>query len=286
MAGGSSLLKISVLDVGHGDFIYAETPKNHRLVIDCGSGDVVPSEFLSKVTTIDELEISHPHEDHFTDVCALAEKNIRSFRAYQIDEFRDEQIAWRSRDRKKIHALRALAARLKCDNAAVAIGDGFSHCAYYPKRNDVDPNDPNTASIITTLSYGSFKMLFGADQTEDGWKGLLADQAVVAAVKGTIVYKVSHHGREVGCSPELMKVISPTLRLCVMSDKTLDSTNEETECVDWYRQHVIASGAKVIKPDGSIEDRRVLTTRKDGSIHIQVEPDGTWRCYKDTRWKR
>ena len=41
-------------------------------------------------------------------------------------------------------------------------------------------------------------MLFGADQTEIGWQKLLKDPKVVDAVKGTLVYKVSHHGRDVG----------------------------------------------------------------------------------------
>jgi beta-lactamase superfamily II metal-dependent hydrolase len=284
--GEQTFLKISVLDAGHGDFVYAVTPKGHTLVIDCGSGEVVPSKFLSQVTRIDELQISHPHEDHFTDVCAIAEKTIKSFRALGVELFRDETIAWRSKDKAKVAALRKLAATLKADNAAVAVGDGFSHCVYYPQRTDIDVDDPNTASLITTLSYGSFKMLFGGDQTEIGWKKLLGNPSVVSAVKGTTVYKVSHHGRLVGRSPELMKLISPTLRLCVISDKNIDSSNEETECVAWYRNHVAEEGVNVIKPDGGTENRRVLTTRKDGSVHIRADSSGIWWCYRGIGWKR
>ena len=144
-------LKISVLDVGHGDFVYAVTPNGHTLVIDCGSGDIVPSKFLSKVTRIDELQISHPHEDHFTDICGLEGKTIKSFRSYQVAKFRDEQIAWRSRDKTKVAALRRLATKLRADNDAVAVGNGFGHCVFLPKESDIDPNDPNTASMITYI---------------------------------------------------------------------------------------------------------------------------------------
>ena len=82
-----------------------------------------------------------------------------------------------------------------------------------------------------------------------------------------------------------MKIISPSLRLCVISDKTLDSTNEGTERVDWYRNQVDQSGAVIINTDGSTENRRVLTTRRDGSIHICAQADGEWWCYKNTAWK-
>jgi hypothetical protein len=155
---------------------------------------------------------------------------------------------------------------------------------YLPDSGDVDDDDPNTASIITILRYGSFKMLFGGDQTEEGWRKLLSDKQKAACVKGTCVYKVSHHGRDVGCSPELMEIISPTLRLCIISDKAIDVSSENTECVDWYRSHVSGDGCKVVDRDGSTEKRRVLTTRKDGSIHISVRRNGEWWCYKDTTW--
>src|SRR5713101_972842 len=109
-------LKISVLDVGHGDFSYVETPLGHRVVIDCGSGDVVPSDFLSKVSTLDELQISHPHEDHFTDIGGLAKKTIRSFRCPSLEGFSDDQIAWRTRDKKKIDILRNMQNSIAVNN--------------------------------------------------------------------------------------------------------------------------------------------------------------------------
>src|ERR1700720_847193 len=231
MAG---ILKISVLDVGHGDFSYAETPTGHNLIIDCGSGEVVPSEFLSNLSAISELQISHPHEDHFTDIVAIAKKNIRSFRCPYIEKFTDDKIAWRTGDKAKVATVRRLKTQIAADNAAVPVGNGFAHTVHYPDPADVDLDDPNTASAITTLSFGTFKMLFGGDLTEEGWQELLKQPTAASAVRGTTVYKVSHHGRDVGCSDDLFKIIKP--KLCIVSDKTLDSTNLGTECIDWYRE--------------------------------------------------
>jgi len=173
-------LKISVLDVGHGDFIYAETPLGHRLVIDCGTGDVIPSNFLSQVSIIDELQISHPHEDHFSDIMALAKKTIRSFRCFSLNGFADEKIAYRTGDKQKVAFLRALKARLSPDNAAVTVGNGFQHTVWYPSKIDYD--DPNTASSVTTLSYGRFKMLFGGDLPKAGWDALLLNPQFASTI--------------------------------------------------------------------------------------------------------
>jgi len=259
------MLKISVLDVGHGDFAYAETTGQQSLVIDCGSGDVIPSKFLSKVSTIHELQISHPHEDHFTDIVELAKKNIRSFRCPYIEKYSDDEIAWRSGDTAKVATGRRLKSQIPPNDAAVPVGNGFGHTVHIPDVTDLHLSDPNTASAITTLSFGNFKMLFGGDLTEEGWEKLLKKPGVVAAVRSATVYKVSHHGRDVGCSDALFKIIKP--QLCIVSDKTLDSTNLGTECIEWYRERT--SGVIVNKSDGKTEERRVLTTRCDGSIHLR-----------------
>jgi beta-lactamase superfamily II metal-dependent hydrolase len=276
------MLKISVLDVGHGDFTYAETPTQQSLVIDCGSGDVVPSKFLSKVNTIHELQISHPHEDHFTDIIELAKKNIRSFRCPYIEKYSDDKIAWRTRDKTKVATVRRLKSQIPPNDAAVPVGNGFGHTVHVPSIGDLDQDDPNTASAITTLSLGNFKMVFGGDLTEEGWEKLLKKTEVVSAVRGATVYKVSHHGRDVGCSDALFNIIRPML--CVVSDKTLDSTNLETECIDWYRERT--TGATVTKSDGATEKRQVLTTRCDGSVHLQIDSSGQWWCYSNTAWRK
>ncbi len=273
-------LKISVLDVGHGDFIYAETPFGHRLVIDCGRGNVVPSEFLSKVSTIHELQISHPHEDHFSDLAALAKKSILSFLCPDTDVFTDEEIAWRTRDKAKVATLRALQRNLPFNGAAVSVGQQFSRSVWAPPEHAINYDDPNTVSLVTILSCGSFKMLFGADLTETGWDALLTEPRFVTAIANTTIYKVAHHGRKEGCSDRLFKKITPTL--CVVSDKMIDSTNEDTECIQWYRDRTI--GCEFIYADGSKKVRKVLTTRKDGSIFIAADPL-TWYCETQTNWK-
>ena len=274
-----SLLRISVLDVGHGDFIYAMTPAGQALVIDCGSGDVVPANFLRNVTTISELQISHPHTDHFDDIIAMSKKTISSFRCPRLDNFTDDVIGWKSRDKAKIQKLRDMKRTLRSDDNAVPVGNGFSHSVWAPEN--IDANNPNSASYVTILSYGSFKMLFGGDLPDSGWKDLLKKPGFVTAISGTTIVKVSHHGRKEGRSSDLFNRISP--KLCIISDKAIDNTNENTEATNWYTAR--SSGCKVRLSGGMMGDRKVLTTRNDKSIHIQANSRGEFWVFADTRWK-
>lgn len=270
-------LKISILDVGHGDFIYAETPLNQNLVIDCGSGDdITPSGFLSSVTAITELQISHPHTDHFDDIESLANKDIQSFRCPSLDQFSDDVIGWKRRDQRKINKLRELKHALCTDNNAVVCQDGFSHTVWHP--NNIDSNNPNTCSLVTTLSYAGFKMLFGGDLPIDGWNNLLSNPSFVHEIQGTTVFKVPHHGRANACSNELFKHITP--KLCVISDKSLSKDNLNTASTQWYTDR--SAGCIV---SGCTDKRKVLTTRNDGSIHINISSNGNWSVYTNTTWK-
>lgn len=270
-----SNLKISVLDVGHGDFIYAESPKGHTLVIDCGldGGDVSPAKFLSRVSTIDELQISHPHTDHLSEIAAMRKKTINSFRCVDLARFKDESIGWRTKDAAAIKALREMQATIAKNDAAVATGDSFEHNVFVP--GGIDYTNPNTASLITVLRYGSFKMLFGGDLPSAGWESLLAKPDFVKAITGTDVLKVSHHGRKEGCCDALFEVITPSL--CVISDKSIDESNKNTVCTSYY-----SSKSKGITFK-DVGEKKALTTRTDGSVHFQAT-GSQWWVWRGTTW--
>jgi len=270
-------LKISVLNVGHGDFIYSTTPLGDNLVIDCGNdgGDVTPSKFLASVTTINELQISHPHTDHFGDIIALSKKNICSFRCPALEKFKDEKIGWRNNDSIKIAKLRSLKKSINTDNNAVRCDANFEHIVYSP--SDIDYEDANTSSIVTVLRYGSIKILFGGDLPDNGWCNLLTNKNFCSAIKGTTIFKVPHHGRTEGCSDELFKYIKP--KLCIISDKPIDESNKNTVSTSWY-------SARTTGIFFGNELRKVLSTRNDGSIFIDIQSDDNFTVYLDTRWRR
>lgn len=269
-------LRIAFLDVGHGDFVYAETPLGDNLVIDVGTGDIIPTEFLSKVSTISEIQVSHPHTDHFDDIVAFSKKTAKSFRCPSLEGFSDQTIGWKKSDKAKIAKLREMKKTLKADNTAVSVGNGFSHTVWFP--SDVDYNNPNTASLITTLSYKGVAVLFGGDLPDAGWQSLIKNQKFVDAISATCVFKVPHHGRKEGCSETLFQKIAP--QLCIISDKPLSKDNKNTVATDWYSKR--SSGCNVVGCEGQ---RKVLSTRSDKSIFIKIDDTGEWWVYRDTTWR-
>lgn len=279
-----SELKISFLNVGHGDFCYCETPLSENMVIDCGSEKdaVVPSEFLNKVKKIDELQISHPHTDHFLDIEELSKKEIKSFRCPDPNSFDDKKIGWKKSDESKIKKLKELYKKTKADNDAIQVKNGFGHCIYYPAY---DTSDPNTSSIVTILSYKNDKILMAGDLLATGWDEMLKNKDFQNVIKGTTVLKASHHGRENGFNNSLFDFISP--KICVISDKSLGKDNENTSCTDRYTKAIKDCGGGIeffrVSDGASIGTRYVLTTRNDKSIFIRISDSGLF-IQTNTNW--
>lgn len=273
---------MSILNVGHGDFYYCETPHNENMIIDCGQGDVVPSKFLSKVATISELQISHPHTDHFDDIIDISEKKINSFRCPDPNIFNDKAIGWKKSDAAKIKKIKDLYTTIPTNNNAIKVSSDFEHWIWYPKS---DSMDPNTSSIITLLGYKENKILMAGDLLAEGWEEMLKNEKFENAIKKTTVLKASHHGRENGFCSKLFDVISP--KICIISDKSLDKDNENTSVAEKYNAAVKKGGGGLeffrISDGVSVGTRYVLTTRNDKSIFLRFSDNGLY-IRTNTSW--
>jgi competence protein ComEC len=159
---------------------------------------------------------------------------------------------------------------------AIACNSNFSYAVFSP--NNIDYNDPNTVSYVTILSFNGVKVLLGGDLPHSGWINLLERKDFMEEIDGTTVFKVPHHGRKDGCSEELFKYICP--QLCIISDKRIDETNKNTVATDWYSSHTRG----IVFNDGST--RKVVSTRKDGPMFIEVNDDGCSDISLNTMWRK
>lgn len=80
------------------------------------------------------------------------------------------------------------------------------------------------------------------------------------------------NGRESGCCTELFELFRP--QLVIISDDERQFDSQDTD--DWYRTR--CTGAVFV----TNERRYVATTRKDGSIRIDVTADGGWTIQRVT----
>jgi beta-lactamase superfamily II metal-dependent hydrolase len=288
-------LKLWFLDVGHGDCSYVELPNGARMMIDCGCGeDHWPSKLLNyyKVNkdnpvpipnhpsgyALDNLVITHPHGDHIGDIEAIHDEigfflltgNYSSF----IDRIAVEEMDFRKRGqhvaKKFVEVVKKYTG--KYDVNEDRIFSAKPTCIVTKKRfiEYEEKMDLNELTYFVSVEIGGYKVLFSGDMTSSGVKKILASKnadSFTSFVKGTTILKVPHHGRDNGCSQELFDAFGVKPLLCIASDEILNEKNEGTSNIQWYSDR---TSDRKIKIDGELQDRKVLTTRKDKDIFIKI----------------
>ena len=77
--------------------------------------------------------------------------------------------------------------------------------------------------------------------------------------------------RENGCSQELFNAFGGKPLLGIASDEVLNEKNEGTSNIGWYSDKISDT---YINIDGTLQNRKVLTTRKDKDIFLQLSSSG------------
>jgi len=257
---------VEIFDVGHGACAVVTCPNGNRLMIDCGhhpDRPWKPSNHFYK-REIEDLIISNYDEDHVSDL----EDLMRDTELHFIT--RNLSVSYGDLSNLKMEngmgsGINRLHRWMKSVASKPASGRSPDFGAvkrnYYYNDYPVDFTDENNLSVVTILEYNDFKVLFGGDIEEAGWKRLLNNRRFTSELRGINVFVASHHGRVSGCCEEVMEICTP--HIVVMSDRDKAFNSQET--TDWYARRCVGSG---VKHKG--RDRKVFTTRNDGDISIQV----------------
>ena len=307
-------IKFWFLDVGHGDSSYIELSNGARIMIDCGcslnhwpskllkhfnvtaEGKPVPIPDEKRKFGLDKLVISHPHGDHIADIKAIHDEIkfcwLRGGYSTFIDEIL-ESIDYRKRNEEAVGKFVEIvknytgeydASRDRTVQACPPCGVEYKRFLSYTKGMDL-----NELSWFSSFSIGGQKVLYTGDMTANGVRKILDSnraEEFKEFVKGTSILKAPHHGRENGCSEELFKAFGNKPLLCIISDEVLNEKNEGTASTQWYYDRT--NDNKVLI-DGVMQNRRVLTTRKDKDIYIEIDDSGalsvTTNCFVDVKSK-
>ncbi len=112
--------------------------------------------------------------------------------------------------------------------------------------------------------------MFTGDLEKTGFATLIKNnESFRQALQGTNVYVAAHHGRESGCSEEILPYLT-NVYYVVISDKGYAHDTQKT--IPFYDR--IARGG----PFRGQETRKVLTTRKDARIGFTFAA-GSWSLY-------
>jgi len=271
-------MRVEIHDVDHGGCAVITSPSGHRLMLDCGLS-LKRSWFPSIAyhgERIDTLMLLNLDEDHCEDLsyvwknCPLGAIVSNPTVDVRALETMKAECGMRSGVETAAQILESFGNGI--------IGDwwndlgGVQWHAFW-NRYGTDFEDTNNLSLAVFVSFGGFTILFGGDLHCAGWRKLLALPAFRAQLYSTHVYVASHHGRENGRCPELFDVWRPELIL--FSDGPKQYESQETH--SWYSNR--ARGIPDFsKPGGLLGQplRRVMTTRNDGTIVINVSDNGRY----------
>ena len=271
-------LNVIVWDVEHGSAAYVAPPGGQHIVIDLGTGsyglsnqEFSPLKYLKDVIGVERLDaaiITHPHRDHLDDIFNL--ELLRPKVLLTPRHLKDSDIyAGNSEDghhiiEKYIEVRDAYGGGPPAPEAnpfLAANNEGVGIECFVPKSCGV--SNLNNHSVVTVLSYGCAKMMIPGDNQPASWDELLGIPQFRQAITGTDVLVAPHHGRESGFSSALFEHINPYLTIIS------DDASGETSATNSYHQK--SKGWKVKKHNGAIEERKCLTTRDDGMVHISFE---------------
>jgi len=255
-------------------------PNGRITMIDLGANvdtGFSPIEFTKTIWSpkgLDYLILSHPHVDHIRDVVNLKPEGflprVLLARSVPREKLIGEGI--NETDRETLETYLELKGRYS-DSVDASCDPGSSSCAAgtYFSNYSIDADwetEPNNTSIVTFFKLGAFTFVYPGDIESRGWGELLKRDDFVKDLKATQFFVASHHGREAGFLQEVMDVSKP--RLVIVSD----SEYKDTSVTSRYSNQ--ASGFKVIDENNSVtESRKVVSTRSDGRVMIDVCYDGS-----------
>ena len=129
-------------------------------------------------------------------------------------------------------------------------------------------DDENNLSLVVHFDCQGVGIMFTGDMETVGFGPLLTDPIFVDRLKRTSVFVAPHHGRMSGCCDDVSRLCQPYY--VIVSDKEHMYDTQRTN--DFYS--AMARGGQF---RGCA--RRVLTTRNDGTIIINVSQPHNWCIY-------
>jgi competence protein ComEC len=272
------MLDIYSLYVRQGDTTVIRTPGGSCIVIDAVRPDkivdLLRSEWPPNGPDISLLVITHPHRDHYSGANRL------------LNDFTVEKVIlapfWFEPGTPQYHTI---INRIHDDDIPVQFLSGYERIyvdagpnSYPDYAGEVclellgPPNhaledldeanqiNPNHLSIISRLTYGSFRMVLAADAQMENWAHFDREGMLEG---GCNVLKAAHHGSKRGTQWERLERLAPEL-VIVSSDP--DGQHHLPDLI----------GAVTFMEFDDQNNRDAALTQATGSLRIRVQPNGTY----------
>jgi hypothetical protein len=268
-------MKVNVFNVEHGECTVIETPNFNTIMVGAGHNDTTgwrPSTWFAIRRSAPTVAVlSNLDRDHFTDLPNFGRGLLP--RAIIKNPSVNSELT---------RFIKTLGGGTSAGvSTALNWHDGYNGpevpidyggvvvWAFAQPVGVFGPDDFNNLSVVTYVEYAGVGVMLPSDLERKGWLAHLRNPYFQLALGRTKVLIASHHGRENGYCQEIFNWCRP--ELVIISDKQI---THETQRHDLYSAH---SKGMIDLRTGSI--RHVLTTRKDGSMLIDVAPTGSFNVF-------
>ena len=262
----SENLEIAMLNVGQGDCFFIQGPEGGTYLIDGGSSSVSqvgkyriePYLKWQGIEALDYVWVTHGDLDHMNGILELLERKRMGLKIKTL--ILPPKNYWNDNIFELVRAAEKAGTNIHIMAQGQRLEEGEMQIQCLWPQAKEEGLDENQASIVLSLTYKSFDMLFTGDlekeaeekvgeYIETGQKKLLLPDKYE-------VLKVGHHGSKSGTGEELLKVVQP--------DIALISAGENNRY-----GHPHAETIKRLKNAGS----EMITTIEHGQVTIEIMED-------------
>ena len=243
-------MKVHYIDVGQGDSILIQV-NDKNMLIDCGPRDGKDKFFSylesQKITKLDYVVATHPHEDHIGNMADVIKK-------YDVNKFYAPKVEHTTKTFEKM--VEALVKKnlkittIKAGTDSIDLGENTKVSVVAPNKDTYD--DLNNYSPIIKIEYGNNSFLFTGDAESKSEKEVLKKGYDVKAD----VLKLGHHGSSTSTSKEFFEAVNPSIGvISLASDNKYGHPHKETlnllkdKKIKVYRTDV--DGTTVLSSDGN-----------------------------------
>lgn len=268
----NTMVRIHIFDVEHGECNAIETPSGNLVLIGAGHNSTTnwrPSTWLRQRNQRPHcIVLSNLDQDHLSDLSNF-EPYIRPI-IIKYNNFVNPDWV----ESKKIEesgevpeGVKTALHWIRTVFTGALVNPNYGMEITYFHHSPTTFQDTNNLSVVTFISYNGVGVMFPGDLEAAGWREFLKNQTFFDCLRRTKILIASHHGRESGYCREVFNYCKP--HAVIISDKPI---MHETQNHNLYAQHCSGLNFR-----GNL--RKVLTTRNDGKITIDIPAFGNYTVY-------
>lgn len=258
---------LTIFDVQHGACALLEADNGATMLIDCGKSSDTgwsPTKDLIErgYNELTMLAVTNYDEDHVDGLPELRQSSVKIKSLLRNKEVSPDNILQLKSETGMGKGIAALVEMSRTYNQSMSPPDfaGITWKTFHNSSKYFD--DENNLSLFIVIDIFGKKVVFTGDVEKGGFDKLLESDSFRAAVADCSILVAPHHGRECSVHEEFLAICNPFW--VAISDR--DYIYESQKTVPLYASYCRGGSYRNA-------NRKVLTTRQDGTLTFYFEPN-------------